>query len=59
MNCIEKIQSLKGQVAYCNEVLNAGGLQDWEAKEYAGVIERHTEEIARLEEVVAAHPDLF
>jgi hypothetical protein len=59
MNAIDQINSLKGRIAYCNEVINAGGLQPWEAKEYSGIIAAHTSEVARLQAIVDEHPDLF
>lgn len=31
----QKIESIKGQILYCREVLKNGHLENWEAKEYS------------------------
>lgn len=43
-----EISSLFGQIAYCNAAL-VSDIQDWEKKEYAGVIAANYDRIGKLE----------
>jgi len=49
----DKLQSLKGQLNHARQVLNAGGLEAWEAKEYAGLEVQYLEEIKSQQEHMA------
>lgn len=49
----DKLQSLKGQLNHARQVLNAGGLEAWEAKEYAGLEVQYMEEIKTQQEHMA------
>lgn len=42
-NAKEQLESLKSQKAYTTKVLNNGGLELWEAKEYSS-LEKHISE---------------
>jgi len=53
MKITEQIERLEGQNRYCNEVLNCGNLELWEAKEYTSIIESNSIEIKRLLEIEA------
>lgn len=46
----EKLESLKGQLAYANSKLRSGQLQPWEAKEWTHVAERLGTEVRQAEE---------
>ncbi len=59
MNALDQIASLNGKIAYCNAALAQGGLMVWEAKEYSGLVDQYTQELFRLQDVVAQHPNLF
>ncbi|MEP8861317.1 hypothetical protein ABKV83_23055 [Enterobacter asburiae] len=47
-NTKEEKQSLIGQRQYCLDVLAAGGLEEWEAREYSNLIVSYDEKIANL-----------
>lgn len=59
MNVLNQISELKGQLQYANNVLNAGGLQQWEAKEYSSLAIRYEEEIIRLQKHVEENKEVF
>lgn len=49
----EKLQSLEVQLNYTKNVLNAGGLEAWQAKEYAALEVQYMEQIKAQEEHMA------
>lgn len=52
----EQLVSKKGQKTYCLQVLEVGGLQPWQSKEYSDLVEVYTKEITDLERRLAALP---
>lgn len=44
----EKLDSLKGQRKYCVDALNIEGLEEWERKEYSGLVEGYDVEIKAI-----------
>lgn len=52
----EQLVSQNGQKTYCLQVLEAGGLQPWQSKEYSDLVEGYTTEITDLERRLAALP---
>lgn len=59
MNALEKLNSIKGQMAYAQDVLNNGGLELWEVKEYNGLIDHYKSEISTLTAYVDSLPHIF
>ena len=49
---IQNLNDLKGGASYANDVLDRGGLAEWEAKEYSAVVyenmEKYEAEVARM-----------
>ena len=44
----EEIRSVTGQRAHCLEVIAAGGLQAWQAKEYTSLVEQYDAKLVEL-----------
>jgi len=48
MTIYEKLKQTQGKLEYVRKVLKAGGLPEWEAKEYSGLEIEYIETIADL-----------
>ena len=59
MNVLDQISELKGRLNYVNNVLNAGGLELWEAKEYTSLQSDYITEIQSLELHVQNNIEIF
>ena len=51
----EELESKRGQREYVRQVLNAGGIEAWEAKEYSNLEIMYTEQIIELEQEIAEY----
>ena len=52
MTIYEQLKEIEGKREYVREVLKAGGLAAWEAKEYSNLEIQYTETIADLKEKI-------
>ena len=52
MTIYEQLKETEGKREYVREVLKAGGLTAWEAKEYSNLEIQYTETIADLKEKI-------
>ncbi len=52
MTIYEQLKETEGKREYVREVLKAGGLAAWEAKEYSNLEIQYTETIADLKEKI-------
>jgi hypothetical protein len=59
MDARERLKEIEGQLNYVRSVLNAGGLEAWEAKEYAALEADYIAEAADLKKHIADHPEIF
>jgi hypothetical protein len=50
----DEIFSIQGQKDYCLQVLNAGGLESWESKEYSDLVEHYDQKLKELNERLPA-----
>lgn len=48
MHTLDKLKEVEGKLAHVNSVLGAGGIEDWEAKEYSDLHESYCRQIAEL-----------
>jgi hypothetical protein len=54
-----QLQRAQDGLEYVRGILAAGGLELWEAKEYAALEIARLEDIKRLTDEIAAHPSVF
>jgi hypothetical protein len=59
MDVREQLQRAKAQLEYVRSVLNKGGLEQWEAKEYATLEGLYLTEITVLESHISDNPAVF
>ncbi|AUZ62168.1 hypothetical protein PRJ_5610 (plasmid) [Pseudomonas sp. XWY-1] len=50
----DEILSVQGQKDYCLQVLNAGGLESWQSKEYSNLVEHYDQKLKELNERLPA-----
>lgn len=59
MDARDQLISAKLRRQYCIDVLTAGGLAPWEAKEYTQMEAAYAEHIKYLEDYIASYHDVF